>query len=129
MIIMNKKYVYILLILLIILVFTSISNASFIDYKQQIYEKIKDNPTFQKITDIITNISSYHDPSEYILETNNTNITEEETQENNETINNEKLENKTTLGKIITIVNQYNEKFAAIIQRVVQNVFSFRRSG
>jgi hypothetical protein len=126
---MNKKYVYLLLILIIILVFTSRSNASFLDYKQQIYERIQENPTFQKITDIIINISSYQENVENILNTTNTNITEEEIQENNESTYNEKLYNKTTLGKIIYIVSQYNEKFATRLQRVVQNIFSFKRLG
>jgi hypothetical protein len=126
---MKKKYVYIILILMIMLIFTSITNASFLDYKQQIYEKIQDNPTFQQITDIITNISSYQDKVENILNTTNTNITEEEIPENNESTYYEKLYNNTILGKIITIVSQYNEKFAAILQRVVQNIFSFRRVG
>lgn len=125
---MKEKYPYLISILLIILLFTTITNASLLDYKQRIYEKLEGNPTYQKITDIISNISYYNDYAENILDTNNTNISNNETHKNNESTYYDKLENRTILVKIIGIITQFNEKFAIMLQRLVQNIFSFRKS-
>jgi len=121
---MIKKYVLLLSIMLIILLFTTNSNASYLSFKQRIYEKIQENSAFQKITDIISNITSYN--VEVLSDEDNTTIdtVEEETTLNDESTVDEYQENKTNLQRIIEIITQHNEKFGTILQRIVENVIT-----
>ena len=122
---MNKKYIYLLLILIITL-YCNTANATLSSIKQGIDDELLENLTFQKITDIISNVSSYQDEIESFLGINITEITKKLTIENNISTYYQRIGNKTTLGRIMEIIIQHNEKFTTLLQRVVQNIFIFK---
>ena len=122
---MNKKYIYLLLILIITL-YCNTANATISSIKQGIDNELLEDLTFQKITDIISNVSSYQDEIESFLGINITEITKKLTIENNISTYYQRIGNKTTLGRIMEIIIQHNEKFATLLQRVVQNIFIFK---
>lgn len=105
--------------MLIILLFTTTSNATLLFYKQRIYDRLQENSAFQKITDIISNITSNNDEIVNDIDNNTLGSTEEGKTLNDEPIPNENLENKITLQRIIEIIIQNNEKFGIMLQRIL----------
>ena len=105
---------------MIILLFSSTTNATLLSYKQRIYQRLQDNQVFQKITVIISNIDSNNDNEEVVndIDNNTLNTTEEGTTLNDEFAADENQENKITLERIIEIISQHNEKFGTMLQRI-----------
>ena len=58
---MIKKYVMIIAVLLVILMFTSTSTASFLSTKGKIYERLPENSAFKRILDKLFQIASNND--------------------------------------------------------------------
>lgn len=115
---MIKKYVMILSFLLIILFFTTTSNASYLSFKQRIYDTLQENSTFQKITDIISTVTSYNNQLGSIEVNNTIDTIENGTILNDESTVDENQENKITLQRIIEIITQHNEKFGIMLKNI-----------
>jgi uncharacterized protein HemY len=104
--------------MLIILLFTSTTNAILLSYKQRIYQRLQEYSTFQKIIDKISKIASYNKEIVNDVDNNTINTTGEGTILNDEPTTDENQENKITHEGLIEIFTQNNEKFETILKRI-----------
>ena len=116
-----KKYL-LLLLTIIILLFSNSSNASYISFKQRIYNEFEENSNFNRITDFVLNNISHSKLGEFYKMNCTTYTIENETIINTEPRAYVNQENKLNLTRIMEIINFYNEKIGVIIQRVIGNV-------
>lgn len=116
-----KKYL-LLLLTIIILLFSNSCNASYISFKQKIYNEFEENSTINRITDFVLNITSPSKLGEFYKMNCTTYTAENETSFNREPRAFLNQENKLNLTRIIGIITFYNGKIGLIIQRVIGNV-------